>query len=261
MQMTTIPSKFVWYDVMTSDIGAAETFYRSVIGWDAKDSGMADRSYTIFSMGPAMVGGLMPIPEEARAMGARPGWMGYIGVDDVDACASRLKAAGGAVHRPPEDIPGVGRFCVVADPHGAAFILFKGEGEGEAQNAPVAPMTPGHIGWHELQAGNAESDFAFYAELFGWAKAEAIDMGAMGVYQTFATGGAAVGGIMTKMPEVPAPFWLYYLNVDAIDAAVARATQGGGKLLMGPQQVPGGSWIVQCLDPQGAMFAMVACKR
>ena len=145
--MTTIPSKFVWYDVMTSDTKAAGSFYESVMGWDTRDSGMADRSYTIFSMGPARVGGLMPIPEEARAMGARPGWMGYVGVDDVDACAARLKAAGGAVHRPPEDIPGVGRFCVVADPDGAAFILFKGNGE--AQNAPVTPI--------QIQAFNLET--------------------------------------------------------------------------------------------------------
>lgn len=86
-------------------------------------------------------------------------------------------------------------------------------------------------------------------------------MGPMGMYQTFATGGAAVGGMMGKMPEAPASFWLYYFNVEALDAAVARVTLGGGKTLMEPQQVPGGSWIVQCLDPQGALFAMVAEKR
>ena len=122
-------------------------------------------------------------------------------------------------------------------------------------------MTPGHVGWHELQAGDLDSAFAFYAGLFGWTKSEAIDMGDMGLYQTFATGGAAVGGMMKKMPEVPTPFWLYYFNVEAIDAAAARVSQGGGKLLMAPREVPGGSWIVQCLDPQGAMFAMVAPRR
>lgn len=142
--MTTNPSSFVWYDLMTSDTRAAETFYKSVIGWDAQDSGMAGQSYTIFSAGPDRVGGLMSIPEEARAMGARPGWNGYIGVDDVDACAKRLKAAGGTVHRPSEDIPGVGRFCVAADPDGAAFILFKGDGQ--APNPPATVMRPGHIG-------------------------------------------------------------------------------------------------------------------
>jgi predicted enzyme related to lactoylglutathione lyase len=102
--MSTTQGKFVWYDLMTSDSKAAESFYRSVIGWDAKDSGMADRSYTLFSAGPMMVGGMMPISEEARATGARPAWNGYVLVDDVDVYAERVKAAGGAIHRAPEDI-------------------------------------------------------------------------------------------------------------------------------------------------------------
>ena len=251
--------KFVWYDVMTSDTQAAESFYRSVIGWDAKDAAMADRSYTLLSMGPTMVGGLMPIPEEARAMGARPTWMGYIGVDDVDAHAARVIAAGGAVHRPAEDIPGVGRFAVAADPHGASFILFRGSSE--QPPAPVAPGTPGHVGWHELRAGDGASAFAFYSGLFGWTASEAIDMGPMGIYQTFATGGVPVGGMMTKTPDTPMPSWLYYFNVEAVDAATARVNGSGGKVINGPMQVPGGSWVVRCVDPQGAMFAMVAAKR
>jgi len=102
--MSTTQGKFVWYDLMTSDSKAAESFYRNVIGWDAKDSGMTDRSYTLLSIGPAMVGGLMPIPKEARAMGVQPRWSGYIAVDDVDAYAERVKAAAGAIHRAPEDI-------------------------------------------------------------------------------------------------------------------------------------------------------------
>ncbi len=257
--MSDYQGKFIWYELMTSDTKAAESFYRSVIGWDANDSGMADRSYTILSMGPTPIGGLMPIPEAARTTGARPCWSGYIAVDDVDAYAARVKAAGGAIHRAPEDIPGVGRFAAVADPHGAVFMLFRGTGE--PPGPPVAPGAPGHVGWHELQAGDGESAFAFYAGLFGWTKAEAIDMGAMGIYQLFATGGAPVGGMMTKMQATPAPFWLYYFNVDAIDAAAARVSQGGGQILNGPMQVPGGSWIVQCTDPQGASFAMVGPTR
>jgi uncharacterized protein len=88
-----------------------------------------------------------------------------------------------------------------------------------------------------------------------------MDMGAMGVYQLFATGGEAVGGMMTKMPDCPVPFWLYYFNVDAIDAAMERVTKAGGKVMTGPMEVPGGQWILQCTDPQGAMFAMVAPRR
>jgi predicted enzyme related to lactoylglutathione lyase len=257
--MSDTHGKFVWYDLMTSDTKAAQSFYRSVIGWDAKDSGMTDRSYTILSMGPTMVGGLMPVPEDARNAGVRPAWMGYIGVDDVDACAKRVKAAGGAIHRGPEDIPGVGRFAVAGDPHGAGFMLFTGTSDEAPTPAPAA--TPGHIGWRELNAGDLEGAFAFYSGLFGWTKADAMDMGAMGVYQVFAIGGVPSGGMMTKTPQMPAPFWLYYFNVEAVDAAMARVKNAGGQVLNGPLEVPGGSWIVQCLDPQGAMFAMVASKR
>ena len=257
--MSNAHGKFVWYDVMTTDTEAAQAFYQRVLGWNAKDTGMTDRSYTIFSMGPTMVGGLMPIPADARAAGVRPAWMGYIGVDDVDAYAKRVKTAGGAIHRGPVDIPGVGRFAVAGDPHGAGFMLFKGTSEEAPPPAPAG--TPGHVGWRELHAGDREGAFAFYSGLFGWSKADAIDMGKMGVYQIFAIDGTAAGGMMTRMPETPAPFWLYYFNVEAVGAAMTRVKDAGGQILNGPMQVPGGSWIAQCFDPQGAMFAMVASKQ
>ena len=251
--MSKSHGKFVWYDAMTSDLKAAETFYKAVIGWNMADAGMPDRKYTLLSAGPVMVGGLMPIPAGVEA---KPCWFGYIAVDDVDNYAARVVKAGGAIHREPTDIPNVGRFAMAADPHGAVFTLFKPNTM--EQPAPVAPGTPGHIGWHELHAGHMESDFGFYAQLFGWTKTEAIDMGPMGTYQLFATGGAAVGGMMTKMPQMPHPFWLYYFNVDAVGAAMERVAKAGGKLVMGPQEVPGGMWIAQFVDPQGAMFAVVS---
>jgi predicted enzyme related to lactoylglutathione lyase len=238
---------------MTTDTKAAEKFYCDVIGWSAADSGMPGGSYTLFSAGKDRVGGLMPIPEDARAMGAKPGWMGYIAVPDVDDYAKRVKAAGGSIKRPPTDIPGVGRFAVVGDLHGAGFMLFKGDGE--------APGALGHIGWHELHAGDGKAAWDFYSGLFGWTKKDALDMGSMGVYQLFATGGEAVGGMMTKMTDTPEAHWLFYFNVDGIDAAAARTTKADGKVLMGPHQVPTGQWIVQCTDPQGAEFAMLATKR
>src|ERR1700719_1905018 len=154
-------NNFVWYDLMTTDTKAAEAFYSSVVGWRAQDAGMPDRSYTILHVKETPIGGLMPIPKEASAAGARPIWNGYVAVDDVDALAKRVTQAGGAVHRGPEDIPGVGRFAVVADPHGASFMLFKGATD--AQPQPPAPGTPGHIGWHELYAGNLEQALAFYS--------------------------------------------------------------------------------------------------
>jgi predicted enzyme related to lactoylglutathione lyase len=62
--------------------------------------------------------------------------------------------------------------------------------------------------------------------------------------------------MFTKPPTMPAPAWLYYFNVSDLDAAAQRVQAGGGQILLGPVEVPGGSSIVQCADPQGAMFAL-----
>jgi predicted enzyme related to lactoylglutathione lyase len=256
--MSTSPDAFVWYELMTTDMDAAETFYRAVIGWDAQDSGQPDMRYTIMSAGDNMVAGLMLLPAEVSAAGGRPGWLGYIGTDDVDAATQRVSQAGGAVHRAPADIPGVGRFSVVADPQGAGFMLFTPAGE---DNSPAPAGTAGHVGWRELYASDWPSAFDFYAAQFGWTKADAVDMGPMGAYQLFAAGGDPIGGMMNKPDGIPSPVWQFYFNVPEADAAVARVTDKGGRILTGPLQVPGGSWIMQCVDPQGAMFALVACKR
>ncbi len=252
-----MPSNFVWYELMTPALDAAETFYGGVTGWKARDSGMPGMRYDLLSVGEAQFGGAMALTPEMTQGGARPGWMAHIGVEDVDAYAERLKAAGGSVHRPPQDIPGVGRFAMVADPHGAVFFLFAPL-PAEAPPARPAPGSPGSPGWHELHAGDLETDFAFYSNLFGWTKAETHDMGPMGVYQLFAAGAEPIGGMMTKTADTPAPHWLYYFTVAEIQAAATRVRDGGGQVVNGPHEVPGGMWILQARDPQGGVFALVA---
>ena len=253
--MPQMQGKFVWYDLMTTDMKAAEAFYHTVVGWDAADSGLTDRSYSILSMGRTMVAGLMPVPEEAAAKGMGPMWLGYLGVSNVDEFAVKVKDAGGSIMRPPEDIPTVGRFAVAGDPQGAAFLLF--QPIGDQQMPPFDSNELGRIGWNELHAGEWQAAWTFYAGLFGWEKETAVDMGPMGTYQTFGTG-ATGGGMMTKMPEIEWPFWLYYFNVDSVSAAVDRITEAGGKVVRGPHEVPGGAWIAQAVDPQGAFFAVTS---
>jgi uncharacterized protein len=248
--------KFVWYDQMSNDLAGAEKFYSKVVGWTLAPNTMNAQKYTLLKAGETMVGGLMPIPQEAA--GIPPAWMGYIAVDDVKACADKVKAAGGAIHRPPTEIPNIGTFAVAGDPSGAGFLLFKGDGD----QAPMQdPTKPGYVGWHELHGDEPEKSLAFYSGLFGWTKGEAIDMGAMGTYQIFSTKGQQSGGMVKKMEHESAPHWLYYITVDAIDAAQERVKSAGGQVIHGPMQVPGGSWIINGLDPQGAMFALVAPKK
>jgi predicted enzyme related to lactoylglutathione lyase len=259
--MQKFAHNFVWYELVTTDAEAAKAFYRHVIGWNIHDSGMTDRSYAILSAGTRGVGGLMALPDEALAQGAKPGWLGYIWVDaaeDVDTYTAKTLEAGGRLHRAAEDIPGVGRFALVADPQGAPFVLFNGDPPEETP-PPVPFGTPGHVGWNELLTSDWEAGFAFYSKLFGWTKTMTVDMGPMGTYQTFATEKDMVGGMMTIAGQSSG--WLYYFIVDAIDAGAARVKEKGGELIGEIHRVPGDSWIVRCRDPQGAYFALTAGKR
>ncbi|HEX4261999.1 MAG TPA: VOC family protein [Acetobacteraceae bacterium] len=252
--------QFVWCELMTTDADAATDFYTRVVGWTAADSGMPDKRYTILSAGDTRIGGVMELPRSVLERGARPGWVGYIAARDVDAAAARVRDAGGAIHHGPEDIPGIGRFAVVQDPQGAVFTLFRAA-DGGAAPPPAAAM-PGHVGWHELRAADSEAAFAFYADLFGWTRAEAFDMGPMGTYQLFApAGGRAIGGMMTRPDPADRPSWGHVFNVEGIDAASSRVAEAGGRVTDGPHEVPGGAWVVRCTDPQDVTFALVAPVR
>jgi predicted enzyme related to lactoylglutathione lyase len=256
--MFTPKGKFGWYELMTSDTQAAAKFYSSVVGWTTKDVGNADMSYTTFNVGEYGVAGMLSLPQHT-------GWIGYIHVDDVDAHVTKIVEAGGKVWKPATDVPGMLRFAVMSDPQGAGFVVFTSNpAMPSPANPPKAP-TPGTIGWHELYAADLEPAWDFYSKMFGWTIARDMDMGQMGIYRIFNEPEnptpMGAGGMMTKDPNVPNPVWGFYFNVDGIDAAIERINAAGGKILMGPHQVPGDSWIVMAQDPQGAKFNLVSMTK
>lgn len=249
--------RFIWHELMTTDMATAEAFYRAVIGWEAEPLHHLEVPYTRFSLAGRPVAGLLGLPPAVLAEGALPGWIGHVAVSDVDVAAAMAQDLGGRVYVAPKEIPGIGRLAVLGDPQGAvigvfaaAFVLTDG--------VPAeAPGAPGRFGWNELLADDWPAALAFYAALFGWRKSAAVELGPMGTYQTFGQGEAAFGGMFDKPAAVPQPFWLYYLTVADIDAGAARVAAAGGQVLLGPMEIPGGGWILQALDPQGAIFALL----
>ena len=250
--------RFTWYELMTTDTVGATAFYASVAGWGTQDASTPDLAYTLFTHEGGPVCGLMQQPDATRSLGVPPIWFGHVAVDDVDAAVAQARQLGGSVPVEPRDIPGVGRFAMISDPQGATIGLLRWSDA--KMGEPAAPMALGRVGWHELMATDWEQALPFYIALFGWEKAEAVDIGAMGTYQLFALGGQAIGGMFSKLAVVPVPFWLYYVAVGDIDAATERVRAGGGQVVNGPMQVPGGAFIVQAKDPQGAMFALVGMR-
>ncbi len=255
---SSLLGKFVWYDQMSNDLPGAEKFYSKVVGWTIAPNTMNAQRYSVLKSGETMVGGLMPIPEEAAKMGVRPAWMGYIAVDDVKAYADKVKAAGGAIHRPPTEIPNVGAFAIAGDPSGAGFLLLKGNSDQAPEGHPRSPaISAGAICTGATRKARSPSTPACSAgrraKRWTWARWR--------TYQIFTTKGLQRGGMMKKMAQEPAARWRYYINVEAIDAASERVKSAGGKVVNGPMEVPGGSWVIDGLDPQGAMFGLVAPAR
>jgi predicted enzyme related to lactoylglutathione lyase len=126
---------------------------------------------------------------------------------------------------------------------------------------PVPRMTPGHVGWHELYTSEYKSALDFYSSQFGWKKVRDFDMGEMGIYLIFDTDGEdGIGGIMNRPANMPVSFWQFYFTVPDIQTAAKRVTDNGGTITFGPMEVPGGSWVVNAQDPQGAHFALVAAR-
>ena len=118
---------FVWDELMTSDVEDAKRFYGEVFGWTPHEfEGPADAPpYTLFRAGDADRAGCMAITPEAKAMGAAPHWIPYIGVEDVDAAAARATDLGATIYLEPRDIPTIGRIAVFGDPTGATVGLFR----------------------------------------------------------------------------------------------------------------------------------------
>ena len=246
----SIRGSFVWHELMSTEPVAGQEFYKALVGWDTMVMPMGEAAYTMFTAGGAPAAGVRELPEEAKAMGAPPHWLQYVGVEDADATAAKAKALGGQVYVEPMDIPTVGRMAVLADPQGAVFAVFTPLGEAMPQAEGV-----GTAAWHELATTDYEAALAFYSELVGWQKTEAMDMGEGAMYQMFGNGGDALGGIFNKPPEMPVAAWNIYWEVADVDAAALAIGGLGGQVLNGPMEVPGGGRVLQGMDPQGAMFA------
>lgn len=249
----------IWYELMTTDAEGAKAFYDAVVGWDIKEGAPEFQGYRMIGRADGgFAGGVLPISEEMAGHGAKPGWLGYIHVSDVDDAVAAIEAAGGTTWMAPSDIPNVGRVALVTDPQGAPFYVMKPTpptGNADAQSDVFSPDGLGRCGWNELQTSDVDGARRFYREQFGWGSDEFMDMGEHGLYRFFDHDGTRIGALFSAKDQMP--HWRYYFRVESIAASKRTAEAKGGGVHIGPHQVPGGDWIVVGTDPQGAEFALV----
>lgn len=225
---------FFNYVLRTSDVAAARSFYARVLGDRALD--------------------VLPLHEQAVARGARPHWLGFIDVGDVERAAAAFGERGATALAPIWVNPEGLKAAVMRDPGGAVIALAR-----PPQHANPDPSGGPDVAWHLLNTADVERAKANYGELFGWEMKEAIDLGSDGVLHPFAyaAGGEAAGALIDigARPGVH-PHWLFNMRVAALEPAMEAARSAGG-LVLGPFTWPDGRRSAVCDDPQGAAFALI----
>ena len=253
----------IWFELTTNDQDKAQDFYADVVGWKIAASPSAEHGGYRIANAPdgEGVAGLMTPPP---GMDGMPGWVIYFAANEVDAMAEKVKQLGGKVHFGPMDIPQIGRFATVSDPQGVVFQLMKGASPEDSQafKQMAGDAGIGHAVWVELATPDPDAALAFYAKLFGWSKQGAMPMGAMGDYIFFGSSeNDRPGAIMSSETTGAEPKWMTYFQVADIDAAIAKIEAGGGKLLQGPDEIPGGSFSIKVTDAEGHQVGFVGHRR
>lgn len=252
--MTNPHGEFIWFELLTSDPDSAQGFYGDILGWTAGShpSG-AEMDYRILSAPDGEgVAGLMKMPE---GMAPGPIWLGYVGVDDVDASVAHIEGAGGTISMPAMTMDGVGRMAMVTDQQGAPFYVMRGESDEASTAFKQGDDGVGHGVWAELSSRDPAAAKAFYGDAFGWRQDGAILMGPLGDYEFLHAGDIGFGAVMPVQPEGH-PGWLYYFHVSDIDVAAAKIASGGGTIVQPPTEIPGGNYSLVATDPQGAAFGL-----
>ena len=257
--------QLIWYELMTPDAEASKAFYDSVVGWQIGEPVAEFQGYRMINRSDdRAAGGVLPLTDEMQQHGARPIWLGYIGVDDTDAAVAAIEEAGGKSLMPAMDIPNVGRIAMVADPQGAPFYVMKPIPPADKPNAQSDVFSvdqPQHVRWNELSTTDQDGAIAFYGSQFGWTQEGDMDMGEMGKYRFIQNRGTTIGAVMRKPPQLPVSLWTFYIGVDDIDRATEAVTSGGGRVLHGPMEIPGGEFSLNAIDPQGASFGLVGPRK
>lgn len=246
-----LPGKFVWFEHVSSDAKKAQDFYAEVLGWKVRPFPMGNMAYEMILTGDSwdtMIGGYAP------ANGSRKPahWIATVSVADVEAAAKAAVANGGKVLDAPSDLPGVGRGARIADPQGAELGLLN-DARGDK---PDAPAPSGGWLWNELHTTDPAKALSFYEKVVGFSH-RSMDVGPGEKYHILSKNGVDRGGVTGHLSSDAKPHWLPYVNVDDVDATVARARKRNAKIVTDPEDIPGIGRFGVLQDPTGAVLAIM----
>ncbi|AXI77230.1 VOC family protein [Peterkaempfera bronchialis] len=254
-----VPGSPCWLDLGAPDIAATAAFYSAVFGWEFRSYGPDAGGYGLCTLDGRSVAAIGPLTEE----GARSAWTAYFGTPDAEATAQAVERLGGTVRLAPGDVGDAGRLAQFTDPQGGQFAVWQ---PGKVRGLEAVDE-PGALSWTELYTTDAAAAKEFYGSLFGWQTQDVpLPGGIEGTYSLITPAGLGQermhGGIMQLAAEHLTltggrPYWHPVFGSADCDATVARITEHGGSVQMGPETAEGIGRMAVCLDPFGADFVLL----
>ena len=251
MSPTQGPSNgtFVWYDLKTREFESSWQFYGGLLGWSRHETDRPAGRYSMIRHQDRNLGGIVPLDHEDRVA---PHWIGYVSVADIQACVNAAQAEGGSVPLPPTEIPGIGLFAIICDPHGAALSPFQWTGR---PDEPL-PTGGGSFCWSERLTSDPQGVEPFYRKTLGWT-VEKGRPGAHGTYWLFRNGDRAVAGMVQRPRDTNYPtHWLHYVRVESLETSVQAALAKGGAVMLPPTEIPDEGRFAILRDPGQAMVGL-----
>jgi predicted enzyme related to lactoylglutathione lyase len=248
---TRIPGKFIAFDLATPDLGGAQAFYQDVFGWTYQSPGASADEYVIALNGDRPVAGMFRSePPGGEQDGAT--WLALVSVEDVDRAVATATRAGGTVEVQAMTVPDRGRHALLRDPAGAIFgVLTSSSGD------PADAMVPiGNIFWVDLFARDLDAVAEFYGQIAPYSATERqIADGAVG--RILHAGDRPRAGIVPVDEEANRSAWVPYVRVDDVQAALDRAVDGGGFVIVAPDPVLLDGNLGIFVDPNGGVTGVV----
>ena len=243
------PGKFIWYDLMSTDVAAVKEFYGQLFGWEFDNGGDVNTAYTVIKHDGKSIGGIFAL-DRSKSKAEHSQWISFLSVENMESAVKYIQTNKGKIYTDPFDLPDRGRVAVAIDPQGALLALVQSSSGDTKDEEPVYDEWL----WTELWTNNVDASLSFYKGMIGYENKVFMTQ-AETKYYVLRNEDEARAGVVKIMLEGVTPNWMPYIAVEDPSKIVSRVEELGGKIILDQEGIAGSTAAI-IADPSGAVFTV-----
>jgi predicted enzyme related to lactoylglutathione lyase len=243
------PGKFVWYDLMSTDVPAVKKFYGELFGWEFDDGGDVNAVYTVIKHNGKSIGGIFAL-DKMKSRAENSQWISFFSVDNMESAIQYIKNNNGKIYTEPFELPDRGRVAVIVDPQDAVFALVSSSSGDTKDEEPIYNEWL----WTELWTNDVDASISFYRGMIAYEKKVFMTQ-AETKYYVLRSEDRGRAGVVKITLEGVSPHWMPYIAVEDPSQIVSRVEELGGKILLGQEGIAGNTAAI-IADPSGGVFTV-----